>query len=159
MSRPTTPPAAWMTERNLALARTLWDEGVLTTEIGRRVGCSKHAVVGFAHRNGWPPRPSPLGRRKGEVREAVPRLPDKPHRRPQEGEVRRASPKTLPAPRAACNPLPLAAPTVVFRHCQWTDSPGRPWRFCGAPATRGAWCAEHHARAYTRSPRQELVAA
>ena len=40
----------------------LWDEGHSTAEIGRRLGISKNAVVGKAHRLALTPRPSPLKR-------------------------------------------------------------------------------------------------
>ncbi len=40
----------------------LWKEGLSTAEIGRRLGVSKNAVVGKAHRLLLDPRPSPLKR-------------------------------------------------------------------------------------------------
>jgi len=39
----------WAEETILRL-RALWDEGLSTAEIGRRLGVSKNAVVGKAHR-------------------------------------------------------------------------------------------------------------
>ena len=42
--------------------RALWAEGLSTAEIGRRMGVSKNAVVGKAHRLNLPPRPSPIRR-------------------------------------------------------------------------------------------------
>lgn len=41
-------------------ARSLWDEGHSTSEIGRRMNVTKNVIVGVAHRNDFPPRPSPL---------------------------------------------------------------------------------------------------
>ena len=38
----------------------LWDEGLPTAEIGRRLAISKNAVIGKAHRLALKPRPSPL---------------------------------------------------------------------------------------------------
>jgi GcrA cell cycle regulator len=38
----------------------LWAEGHSTAEIGRRLGLTKNAVVGKAHRLSLAPRPSPL---------------------------------------------------------------------------------------------------
>ena len=155
----TTPRAAWMTAANLVLARELWDEGLGTKAIGRRVGTTKHAIVGHAHRHGWPPRPSPLGRRKGEVREAVPRVPDKPHHRgaPTPRKRPERAPEEL---RVTCRPQALAEATAAFRGCQFPLNERRPWRFCDAPAVPGiAWCPAHKSVCYMRSPRQELVAA
>ena len=40
--------------------RQLWQEGLPTSEIGRRLGITKNAVVGKAHRVGCAPRKSPL---------------------------------------------------------------------------------------------------
>ncbi|RVT99163.1 GcrA cell cycle regulator [Rhodovarius crocodyli] len=42
--------------------RALWSEGHSTAEIGRRMGVSKNAVVGKAHRLNLPARPSPIRR-------------------------------------------------------------------------------------------------
>lgn len=41
----------------VASLRTLWDEGLSTAEIGRRLGVSKNAVVSKAHRIALSPRP------------------------------------------------------------------------------------------------------
>lgn len=51
----------WTPEITAAL-RTLWAEGHSTAEIGRRLGVSKNAVVGKAHRLDLPGRPSPIRR-------------------------------------------------------------------------------------------------
>ena len=52
------PPRAevtWTPERIEALVR-LWEEGVTTAEIGRRIGVTKNAVIGKVHRIGLQPR-------------------------------------------------------------------------------------------------------
>ncbi len=53
------PPAelieTWTPERIEALTR-LWEEGVTTAEIGRRIGVTKNAVIGKVHRIGLTPR-------------------------------------------------------------------------------------------------------
>jgi GcrA cell cycle regulator len=49
----------------------LWDEGLSTREIGLRLGRTKNAVVGMAHRLGLAARPSPV-RRTGEPAPAPP---------------------------------------------------------------------------------------
>ena len=62
--------------------RQLWSEGHSTAEIGRRMGVTKNAVVGKAHRLDLPARPSPI-RSGGSPRpssaprrQPVPRLAD-----------------------------------------------------------------------------------
>ena len=47
-------------EDAISRLRALWDEGHSTAEIGRRLGITKNAVVGKAHRLALPPRPSLL---------------------------------------------------------------------------------------------------
>jgi GcrA cell cycle regulator len=45
----------WTPERIECLTR-LWEEGVTTAEIGRRIGVTKNAVIGKVHRIGLVPR-------------------------------------------------------------------------------------------------------
>ena len=47
-------------EEAIARLRVLWDEGHSTAEIGRRLGCSKNAVISKSHRIDLPARPSPV---------------------------------------------------------------------------------------------------
>jgi GcrA cell cycle regulator len=54
------------TEDTIVRLRGLWAEGHSTAEIGRRLGVSKNAVVGKAHRLDLPARPSPIRRDGGE---------------------------------------------------------------------------------------------
>ncbi len=51
------------TEESITRLRSLWQDGLSTAEIGRRMQITKNAVVGKAHRLTLPPRPSPI--RKG----------------------------------------------------------------------------------------------
>src|SRR5580692_7401139 len=83
-------------EETIVRLRELWDEGHSTAQIAVRLGVSKNAVVGKAHRLDLPARPSPI------KREGAPTPPSQP--RP--GRPRRLCPgaKTLP-------PLSSAVPT------------------------------------------------
>lgn len=45
----------WSPEQ-IAKLRALWDEGLSSSEIGRRMGVSKNAILGKAHRLSLPPR-------------------------------------------------------------------------------------------------------
>lgn len=78
--------------------RALWDEGHSTAEIGRRLGVTKNAIVGKAHRLGLPDRPSPIKYERG------------PHWVPR---VRRTQGATLP-PLASAASLPLLANAPVL---------------------------------------------
>ncbi|MCA0451754.1 MAG: GcrA cell cycle regulator, partial [Proteobacteria bacterium] len=64
----------WTPEQISELTR-LWGEGLTTAEIGKRLGISKNAVVGKAHRLNLPARPSPIRREGagGAPRPVVPR--------------------------------------------------------------------------------------
>ncbi len=154
------------TEEAIATLRRLWDEGLSTAEIGRRMGISKNAVVGKAHRLNLAARPSPIRRSpdgaqapprpaRRVARPAMPRpspmlvapaltRPAAPTHRPAVPD-RQAAP-VLPMPRA--EPLRLGNAT-----CCWPiGEPGTPeFRFCGARALLGKpYCAEHAAIAYVR---------
>ena len=53
---------AW-TEEMVEELKRLWDEGVTTGEIGRRLNISKNSIVGKVHRLGLSGRPSPIKRK------------------------------------------------------------------------------------------------
>lgn len=139
----------WIAEHADA-ARAMWDEGVHASEIAKRIGhgCSKNAVLGVAHRRGWPPRPSPIPVNGIRPAAAAPRKPPGPHKAPAAPKPRKTprTPHTASTPPAAPPPRPVAVHT-----CQWIEGPGKPWTMCGAPAKPGtAWCPEHYARVYVR---------
>lgn len=52
----------WTPER-IELLTQLWNEGIATSEIGRRLDVTKNAVVGKVHRLGLPKRQSPIQRK------------------------------------------------------------------------------------------------
>lgn len=136
--------------------RQLWDEGLSTAEIGRRMAISKNAVVGKAHRLDLPGRPSPIKQR-------APGAPPPPPPPARARKLDLASLLSLPqAPpmRQEAAPQPaLPRPAADSRHaCCWPiGDPGTAaFRFCGEHARPGRpYCPEHHAIA-TVSPR-ELV--
>src|SRR5580704_4656345 len=96
--------------------RALWDEGHSTAEIGRRLGVTKNAIVGKAHRLDLPARPSPIRRdpdaapvRRATVRRVEgPTLPPLPS---AVGEVSASFPAFVRAP-AAPRPPVMARPAV-----------------------------------------------
>jgi GcrA cell cycle regulator len=143
----------WTAEA-VAHLRTLWTEGHSTAAIGRRMGISKNAVVGKAHRLHLPPRPSPIqGKGTGE----------RPLAR-ERARIRRGGPSLLPhAAGSAPPPLPQAAPPADRpaaptaprparqEPCCWPigEPRTRGFRYCDAPAHPGKpYCAEHAGAAY-----------
>lgn len=55
-------PRTVHSDETIARARELWAMGLSTSEIGRAMGVNKNVIVGIAHRNGFPGRPSPIKR-------------------------------------------------------------------------------------------------
>ena len=84
-------------EETIRLLRDLWAQGHSTAEIGRRLGVSKNAIVGKAHRLELDARPSPIKR----------------------GVVKSASERPLPCLRAAGPTLPPlpSANIQAFSRC------------------------------------------
>lgn len=144
--------------------RALWAEGLSTAEIGRRMGISKNAVVGKAHRLNLAARPSPIRRDAAPRPAPVPRAP-----RPVPAPLQRLAPPpalrapvaVAPAPAAAptgaASPVvrsfPVARPRLGARSCCWPiGEPGTSgFSFCGAEPMAGKpYCAEHAALAYVK---------
>ncbi len=139
--------------------RGLWTEGHSTAEIGRRMGITKNAVVGKAHRLTLPPRPSPIRCQPGRTISRT---------------SRRISGSTLP-PLAASNVVSIVAdagrlerssitprPTSAqpmragFRvsACCWPiGEPGTAaFRFCDHEALHGKpYCRDHAQIAYVKA--------
>ncbi len=149
-------------DETIARIRELWGEGHSTAEIGRRMGISKNAVVGKAHRLNLPARPSPIRRGTGEKRVTA------------RASIRRVTGPTLPAlqsvqrlpPAASAGSPPPPKPPVMLRPvpsqprpagrisaCCWPlGEPGTPgFHFCGDPTMPAKpYCDEHAALAYVK---------
>ncbi|UPY37039.1 GcrA family cell cycle regulator [Sediminicoccus sp. KRV36] len=140
--------------------RALWAEGHSTAEIGRRMGISKNAVVGKAHRLDLPARPSPIRRDPAAPRPVAtgrrPTLP--PLRAAMPIAPRREEPRpVVEAPVLSVVPkapsVVRAFPRVSAKSCCWPiGEPGtKGFRFCSATAMGGKpYCTEHAALAYVR---------
>lgn len=152
----------------IAQLRQLWDEGHTTAEIGRRLGVSKNAVVGKAHRLRLPPRPTP-------IRHHDPGQSPPAHRVRTVPELADISPPLAPMVSSA-EPLPTtsdpledvtvterpmpvheaAPPRYVGRitACCWPiGEPGRRgFRFCEEPSVpRKPYCQVHSRSAYVQT--------
>ncbi|BDG70314.1 GcrA family cell cycle regulator [Roseomonas fluvialis] len=149
----------WTTEA-IERLKALWAEGHSTAEIGRRMGISKNAVVGKAHRLNLSARPSPI-RRDAMPRPApaprAPRPAPVPMQRLVQPTAIRQAPPPAPPPQASAAPVvrsfPSARPRIGARSCCWPiGEPGtQGFRFCGADPMAGKpYCTEHAALAYVK---------
>ena len=135
----------WSPERIAELTK-LWNDGLATSEIGKRLGISKNAVVGKAHRLHLSARPSPI--RRVMMRSAMPRPP-----RPI-AEPRAVLPAVAHEPRPPAPPQPERVVELSNQTCKWPI--GHPnetgFHFCGERAIVGKpYCQSHTAIAYVRA--------
>ncbi len=156
-------------EETIVRLRALWDEGLSTAEIGRRLGVSKNAVVGKAHRLDLPARPSPIrrdGPAGGAPRRPAPRRVAGPTLPPLSSTTPIAT-GIMPPPLAPLTPLtpkPLAPPVArvappaprpygrIVTCCWPIGEPGtRSFRFCDASSEPGKpYCSDHVKLAYVK---------
>ena len=135
----------------------LWEEGHSTAEIGRRMGITKNAVVGKAHRMNLKPRPSPIRwTAKPAASEALPAAAQKsaPSLARSLAHSSAKPPARPPAP-ARSSFQPFASPRLDSRSspCCWPiGEPGTAsFRFCDADAAVGKpYCLEHAQLAYVK---------
>jgi GcrA cell cycle regulator len=157
-------------EETIGRLRTLWDEGLSTAEIGRRLGVSKNAVVGKAHRLDLPARPSPIRRdgsgtsaprRSAPRRIAGPTLPPLSSAAPVSAATSPAvlapmvvlAPKPVPVPPPARVPPQAPRPYGRIVTCCWPlGEPGtRSFRFCDDASEPGKpYCSDHAKLAYVK---------
>lgn len=154
-------------EETIIRLRALWDEGLSTAEIGRRLGVSKNAVVGKAHRLDLPARPSPIrrdggsgrtARRSAPRRVAGPTLPPLSSTSPVSVTGPLPSMPVLAAKPAPAPPMARVAPPAPRPYgrivtCCWPiGEPGtRSFRFCDDASEPGKpYCTEHARLAYVK---------
>jgi GcrA cell cycle regulator len=132
----------WTTEKIDEL-RQLWSEGLSTSEIGKRLGVSKNAVVGKAHRLHLSSRPSPIRR---VFRAAGPRPPRLASARPA---------RTRDATGGNVVPIAREEKPVELSNipCKWPiGHPNEPgFGFCGERSVVGKpYCVAHCTLAYVK---------
>ena len=115
------------TEETIERLRALWAEGHSTAEIGRRMGISKNAVVGKAHRLNLPARPSPIRR-------------DAAGTAPRPAAPRRVTGSTLPPLAVVAEAVeivvPVEAPVVIVPPAPVKAAPREPLALVKAPPLR-----------------------
>ena len=146
-------------KRQSASSASFWAEGLSTAEIGRRMGVSKNAVVGKAHRLNLPSRPfaDPARRRSARRAAACARRVQGPTLPVLSASLAPMPPETAacggaaqaPVLRSVCMPRPGARVTP----CCWPiGEPGtKSFRFCDVDAIAGKpYCDEHASLAYVK---------
>jgi len=138
----------WTPER-IKVLMGLWEEGLPTSEIGRRLGVTKNAVVGKVHRLGLKKRQSPIRQSSAtsaQPKKAKPAAPQQSH-----GD------DTVARPAAAKTRMPtgdvVRLEELTSSMCSWPEGePGtEEFHFCGEPSISDKpYCAEHCARAYVK---------
>lgn len=128
----------------------LWDEGLPTSEIGRRLGVTKNAVVGKVHRLGLKKRASP-------IRQMPSAGTVQPRRVKAEAKAPAAEAAEAAAPAAPTPVMPsgdaVKLEELTSTMCCWPEGePGTPeFHFCGRPAVaEKPYCEGHCARAYVK---------
>lgn len=154
------------TDAVIARLRALWTEGHTTVEIGRRLGISKNAVVGKAHRLNLPGRPSPI-RKDGSTRTRPRQVRSERVPSPALAALSTPRPQAAPPSPSASVAVPVESvgidranaperPAGRVQECCWPiGQPGRTgFRFCSDPSEPGKpYCTEHCRSAYVRTPR------
>lgn len=144
--------------------RILWAEGHSTAEIGRRMGVSKNAVVGKAHRLTLEARPSPIRRdsdkmpRRRQVKRVqgstLPALTATPETPPPAAPVPiRPRPQIVEHAAPVLRAVPASRPGARVTPCCWPiGEPGtRAFRFCDEGSVGGKpYCEQHSALAYVK---------
>ena len=110
----------WTDEMVEELKR-LWDEGVTTGEIGRRLNISKNSIVGKVHRLGLSGRPSPIKKKSPagsapsdsqtpKKKPASPKTSTPKETQPAKKPEKESSPRPQSEPKPQPKPQPQAKP-------------------------------------------------
>lgn len=144
--------ATW-TDTDIAMLQRLWKEGQSATEIGKRLGVSRNAVLGKLHRlalqespDGKPVKPARVQKQR----------PPAPPRRPKVKLVPPAPKPALPpvhiVDHSVIKPRPLLMTTLTVGNgdCRWpVEGEKDATLFCGHNTHEGkVYCAYHCRTAY-----------
>ena len=121
------------TEERLETLKILWNDGLSISQIGQKLGVTRNAVAGKAHRIGLPKRQSPISVSGAPLRK-----------------------KTKKTEEVSELPLRLALRKISWSRskCAWPsgDPKTTDFSFCGEPIEPGKpYCYEHCVLAYTNT--------
>ena len=128
-----TEETGW-TEQRLEMLKSLWNEGLSISQIGQKLGVTRNAVAGKAHRLGLPKRQSPIS-----VSSITARIKAKKNEEEASELPLRLALRKINWSRSKCV-WPSGDPkTTDFSFCGETIEPGKPY------------CHEHCVLAYTNT--------
>jgi GcrA cell cycle regulator len=141
------PSFSW-TDVNLARGRELWQAGFSSSQIATELGCTRNAVIGKVHRQGWS-RSGARGTPKPRQRSRAPvvRLVTSRNR-----GRRPATAPSAPAPLAVIVCEPKGILDIGAGECRYAVADD-PFRFCAAPVAGALrYCADHARLSYQPIP-------
>ena len=100
------------TDEMVESLKKMWDEGISTGEIGRRLGVSKNSIVGKVHRLQLTARPSPIKRKDGST---PTKAKSAPKEKKQTTNTSAPKAKQAPAPKTEAKPTPAPKEEVVAK--------------------------------------------
>jgi len=136
---PPTPARGW-SEAAIDQLRALWGRpGTSAASIAERLGVSRNAVLGKAHRLGLSTPRAPR----------APKPPRPPRLRRPRGPATRRAPREAPA-ECGLDPLVARLEALPRRACHWPigDPRAEGFGFCGRPAREPPYCEVHRALAH-----------
>jgi GcrA cell cycle regulator len=137
----------WTPDRIKVLI-ALWEEGLPTSEIGRRMGVTKNAVVGKVHRLGLKQRQSPI-RQSSTTGIQPKKVKPAAANAPQADALAHAVVNATPIPLGEM----VRLEELTSSMCCWPEGePGtETFHFCGQPSVaEKPYCEAHCARAYVK---------
>jgi GcrA cell cycle regulator len=151
----------WSAEHTEQL-RTLWGRELSAAEIGAIIGCSRHAVIGKAHRIGLAPIERKPAEKPPERCGRDKQFPwIRKHRRNFRTLTQECELKDIPL-TVIGEPMMLSIVELDAATCRWPiGDPRKPsFGYCGHPTKRGSgYCEGHHAIAYCPAESEEELLA
>ncbi len=159
---------AW-TDQMVEDLKRMWEEGLTTGEIGKRLGVSKNSIVGKVHRLQLSGRPSPIKKKNAPAEEnttpkaakaekPAPQInkpkEEKAPAKEEEVVVEVSAPISVPEPKIQVKPSGKTMLTDLDNHtCRWPigDPKDENFHFCGRKVKIGqTYCEEHANIAYVK---------
>lgn len=152
--------AGW-TDEMVNRLKELWDEGLTTGEIGKKLNVSKNSIVGKVHRLKLISRPSPIKKKDDEesIKKPEPKKAEiKKAPEPVKEVKKKFEPKIKEEPITCVTPVKKSGDKITVvdldnHTCRWPigDPKDENFHFCGKKVRTGqTYCEEHSAIAYVR---------